>query len=243
MIPINKGAAPQPFVQEIMEFRETTGRRPTWDEIRCKRDVLSSLLAEQGGICAYCMSRILDASSTGSVSDERTAHVEHLLPQSKSSHGEDIDYRNMVAVCSGERGGARENSSCNHTRKTAKKALCCDRARGTQDLAVNPTHPETLRGIRYRANGTIYSEEPSVDRDLTSVLNLNDVKTGLPKNRKAAIERLYTELSNQGKRGGDRAVKAYCRKRLEMLSVPGKDGRFPPYVGALRYFLQRRLDR
>lgn len=230
MIPIKKGSVPRAYTQEIRDFEKAVGRSPVWDEIRCKRKVVAALLAEQGGICAYCMSRIGDANALESTRDERAAHVEHLLPQSRSSHGEDIDYHNMVAVCSGERG-------------EGKKALCCDRARGNQELTVNPTRPETLRSIRYRANGRVYSEDPDIDKDLNAVLNLNGEETGLPMNRKAAVDRLFAKFSALGKRGGDRAVRAYCRKRLDALSHPDADGRYVPYVGTLRYFLQRRLGR
>lgn len=46
-----------------------------------------SLLAEQGGLCAYTGRRI----------DSASAHVEHLLPQAHCESGQDVAYENMVA--------------------------------------------------------------------------------------------------------------------------------------------------
>jgi len=49
--------------------------------------LLDSLLAEQGGLCAYTGRRI----------DHGSAHVEHLIPQAHCARGEDVAYHNMVA--------------------------------------------------------------------------------------------------------------------------------------------------
>lgn len=229
MIPIKKAASHALILRKSETLRRLSAEALHGMKFAVSARSLRLCWQSRGGICAYCMSRIEDANALESTRDERAAHVEHLLPQSRCSHGEDIDYHNMVAVCSGERG-------------EGKKALCCDRARGHQELTVNPTRPETLRSIRYRANGRVYSEDPDIDKDLNAVLNLNGEETGLPMNRKAAVDRLFAKFSALGKRGGNRAVRAYCRKRLDALSHPDADGRYVPYVGTLRYFLQRRLE-
>lgn len=79
--------------------------------------------------------------------------------------------------------------------------------------------------------------------DLNDALNLNGPKTGLKSNRKAVIDRLFVELQQKGKRGGGREVRRFCRERLNVLSKPGADGVYVPYVGVLRYFLEKRLRR
>jgi uncharacterized protein (TIGR02646 family) len=48
---------------------------------------LDSLLAEQGGLCAYTGRRI----------DRESAHVEHLIPQTHCGRGQDVAYDNLVA--------------------------------------------------------------------------------------------------------------------------------------------------
>ncbi len=49
--------------------------------------LLESLLAEQGGLCAYTGRRI----------DLGSAHVEHLIPQTHCERGQDVAYDNLVA--------------------------------------------------------------------------------------------------------------------------------------------------
>lgn len=60
-----------------------------------KEAVQVSLLEEQGCLCAYCMRRI----------SLENVQIEHYLPQHPQSENYDpaltIDYRNMLAVCSG----------------------------------------------------------------------------------------------------------------------------------------------
>ncbi|MCX6899183.1 MAG: TIGR02646 family protein [Verrucomicrobia bacterium] len=62
-----------------------------YDTLRQSPDVvgplLESLLAEQGGLCAY----------TGRKIDSGSAHVEHLLPQAYCERGQDVAYDNMMA--------------------------------------------------------------------------------------------------------------------------------------------------
>ncbi|WP_455135970.1 retron system putative HNH endonuclease [Thermophilibacter sp.] len=145
MIAIEKGNPPGKFVSEVKSYKAENGRPPSWDEIRCKPEVTASLVSEQGGLCAYCMSRIR-ATHDGGIQD---AHVEHIIPQSKSRHGEDVDYGNMLAVCDGKHGESRT-------------AWSCDRFRGNKDLVVNPLQSQTLQFIRYRSDGTILSDDNAV---------------------------------------------------------------------------------
>ena len=226
MVPIKKGRPPQAFVSELKDYEAANGKLPSWEEIRCKSEVTAALVREQGGLCAYCMSRI-EAGWRGSIQD---AHVEHILPQSKSAHGEDVDYGNMLAVCEGKHGESRASWSC-------------DRSRGNASMTVNPLRPQTLQSIRYRGDGTILSDDADVDDDLNNVLNLNGSRAGLKRNRKAVIDSLNTVLQAKGKRGGERAVKKYCRERLGVLSKLDADGKYVPYVGVLRFFLEKRLRR
>lgn len=230
MVPIEKNTPPRELLAEIHAYKAENGMLPAWDEVRCKPEVTASLVSEQGGLCAYCMARIR-ATREGSITD---AHVEHIHPQSKSSHGEDIDYDNMLAVCEGKHGEGSTSWSC-------------DRSRGNKKLTVNPLSPQTLRSIRYRSDGTIIAEDEAINIDLNVTLNLNGQHTGLKQNRKAVIDRLFVELQRVAKRAGrdheDRAVKKYCRERLASLSKVDKNGCYLPYVGVLRYFLERRLKR
>ena len=189
MIAIKKGSPPLEFVSEVKGYEAHNDKLPSWDEIRCKSKVTASLVGEQGGLCAYCMSRIR-ATQGGGIQD---AHVKHVIPQSKSQHGEDVDYGNMVAVCEGRHG-------------ESKAAWSCDRSRGDKDLTVNPLRPQTIQSIRYRSDGTILSDDASINDDLNAVLNLNGPKTGLKSNRKAVIDRLFVEEGEAWRRPGSKEI-------------------------------------
>jgi uncharacterized protein (TIGR02646 family) len=87
---IRKGGRPQAYAQWCAnvagtnkeDFRELPSAQ--------KMELLYSLIAEQGALCAYTMRRI-----DGSIS-----HVEHIKPQSRcrdDQRGTDLDYVNLVA--------------------------------------------------------------------------------------------------------------------------------------------------
>ena len=103
-----------------------------------KQSVRESLMAEQGHLCAYCMRRIPQIDGNPKVS------IEHWCTQAKNSIEMGLDYRNMLAVCSGNRGcGCKDN-------------MTCDARREDSPLFVNPTKPETLIGIQYHNDGSVH---------------------------------------------------------------------------------------
>lgn len=120
-----------------------------------KDEILKSLQEEQGHLCAYCMRRIPQKKKEPGVS------IEHWNPQSKNNRVGGLDYHNMLAVCSGNRGCGDEAS------------LTCDARKGNKSLTVNPLNPETLKTIRYKGNGVIFSDDSAINDDLNERLNLN----------------------------------------------------------------------
>ena len=216
MIPIEKGPAPEQLIDELSQIEKSDNAGAvSWSGISCKQKVLTSLIRDQRGLCAYCMRRI----------GEKNSHVEHIEPQSVTSEGEDVSYENMLAVCQGQYGHGRAGATCDH-------------ARGNRPLTVNPLDASTLRGIRYLSDGTITSDDESVRTDLQETLNLNSEQALLPQNRKAVIDTLNRELYAVGRRKGAGGVRAYCRTRLRSLA---EENPYPEYIGVLRYFLEKRL--
>ena len=72
-----------------------------------KKEVIKSLLSEQGHLCAYCMSRIDENEG------KHKTTIEHCLPQAATSEKERLNYRNMVAVCGRNRDAhSNEDKSC-----------------------------------------------------------------------------------------------------------------------------------
>lgn len=118
MIEIKKGKEPP----ELLAYRKK--KYAAYDNMprEVHEAVLESLMKEQGYLCAYCMCKI---PQTGKMP---SATIEHWEPQSKTSEDKALDYRNMLAVCNGNRGcGKKEYMTCerllekyqSQTRKTS----------------------------------------------------------------------------------------------------------------------------
>ena len=216
MLPINKGQTPRALSDAVRRIKTTPNTTLSWGAVDGKEraEVLDSLLVEQGHLCAYCSRRI----------DGMTAHVEHYVPQSAGSGGDDPDsvsYVNLLAVCDGFEGNAAGQT--------------CDRARGDAPLTVNPLRGETLGSIRFAHDGTIRADDDAVCRDLDRTLNLN--QRLLRRNRHEALLRMEAKLRQVGERGGA-SVAAFCRRYTsEHLSDPG---RRIPYDDILIYFMSKR---
>ena len=138
----------------------------------------------------------------------------------------DLDYRNMLAVCSGNRGCGNE------------KSLTCDSRKGNQIIHVNPCDANTLQGIEYSSDGRIKSANQDIDRELNEVLNLNCEGVSLPQNRKSELDELLNKIKRECS-GGD--FKAYCKKKLSQIQE--KPDPKIPYVGILIWWLEKHVRR
>ena len=148
MIYIKKGAEPK----SLKEYRSQPNA--TYEDFRDKDDIREALLKEQGYLCAYCMSRI----------SKDKMKIEHWISQkSEEGDGEEkaLDFHNMLGVCTGYMSSPYEDQTC-------------DTHRGNIKLEVDPRSQESVAQIAYRADGTIYSENVLINRDLNETLNLNE---------------------------------------------------------------------
>ena len=215
MVEIKKGK--EPLI--LITYKKT--KYATYDAMPkdVHEAVLKSLLEEQGYLCAYCMCRIPQKNKSPSVT------IEHWDRQSKTSHAKALDYRNMFAVCNGNRG-------CG-----ADKYMTCDAKRGNTPLTVHPLLPSTLSSIQYKSDGTIYSLEPNIDKDLNETLNLNCPQTGLVENRRTALQTMVCELSKRRPTGD---IKLICLRLLERYQTETPKS---PYWGILAWWLQRHINK
>lgn len=186
-----------------------------------KAVVLESLMEEQGHLCAYCMRKIPVKNG------HPTATIDHLNPQNAITEEEKLNYKNMLAVCPGNRNAADNND------KT------CDAFRGSlpvskQELSVNPLDANTLRGIKYKGNGIIYSDNETINCDLNKKLNLNCKSMLLPECRASALSALQEEVKRNYP--GRSAGIEYFKKLLEKFTRA--DSNKTPYVGILIYWLE-----
>ncbi len=211
MIPIKKKASPAILLEKQRIARERHLNSNDAYKLLSHDDkmvILKSLMEEQGHLCAYCMRRIPDERELPVDIDPVT--IEHWFPRNPPTHeekGQGLDYTNMFAVCSGNRG--RKN-----TRKL--RDLTCDAKRKDTypQLTLNPCDSVTLANIQYKENGEMFSTDPAVQDDITVKLNLNCISEAvqLPESRRKVLEALQSELPM----GDEEETKEYCTSVLEM---------------------------
>ena len=201
----------------------------TYEEMpsELKKIILDSLLKEQGHLCAYCMRRIPETRKLPlGVSGATIEHWFARNPDSKEDYGQGLDYNNMLAVCSGNRGCGDERS------------LTCDAKRGNKVLKVNPRNADTIYNISYTADGRIKSEDSVIDEDLNKRLNLNCATVSLPENRKAVLDALIEDIRKNGPKGD---IKNYCKRRLDV--IRSMDDKKIPFIGIIIWWLEKHANR
>lgn len=126
----------------------------------------ATLVAEQRGLCCYCMSRI--------VADSQKMKIEHWQSQSDpATQHLQLTFSNLLGACKGGEGGSPDQQHC-------------DTRKGNQALMWNPAtvaHSIEAR-IRYQNNGEINSDDKQFDEQLNTVLGLN---VATLKNRRKGI--------------------------------------------------------
>lgn len=167
MIKIEKTREPHSWT----EHRLTDGA-----EYEATSDLRDALLADQGYICAYCMRRI-PAHDKGTT---ETTRIEHIIPQSKLTREQRMDYRNMVICCPGA------------MTSTFEKDCHCDRHKGEKPISFSPLDQNFINTLSYNTDGSIISTNTIYDREINEILNLN-VEL-LKANRKAVRDQLITTL-------------------------------------------------
>ena len=219
MIEIKKGREPK----ELVEYRQSPEASYENMDGNLKKIVLNQLMREQGHLCAYCMRRIPEKRKLPiGVSGATIEHWFPRNPESGEDYGQGLDYRNMLAVCSGNRG-------CGD-----KRNLTCDAKRGNDELTVNPCDSETLHSITYSHNGKIKSTDPRIEEDLNKRLNLNSEAVSLPENRKQVLDTLIMSIKEKHPSGD---IKPYCRRKLEQIKA--MDDEKIPFVGILIWWLEK----
>lgn len=185
-----------------------------------KNAIRKQLLKEQGYLCAYCMCRIRS----------ETMQIEHYIAQNPQDNSYNpsftIAYTNLLGVCDGDK------KSAGHYQN-----LTCDQHRGNLPLTVDPLNAVTINKIKYRPDGTIYSDDKDIQDDLDVVLNLNCKAAFLQKNRKAALDSLKKTLFK--KLNGKELTKKQLQHFIDGFQAK-EQGAFVPYVGILLWYLEKR---
>ena len=151
MLHIKKGSPPASFINYTKTRAEDPKYRPTFDDMpkKIKDDLRSSLLKEQGFLCAYCMKPLADSGAD--------VKIEHYEPRNADN---ELEYGNLLAVCYGGEGKSYESQTC-------------DTHKGGARLSINPQKFQHVLMLSYRNDGKICISDEVMQNDLDNILNLN----------------------------------------------------------------------
>ena len=168
---IQKTGCPQSYSQWCAKVAGTS--KSDWREVPSilKDQILKTMVADQGGLCAYTMRRI----------DSSSSHVEHIKPQSRCRadlHGSDLDYTNLVACF------PREGMKAKYRYGAQLKGKWWD-IDGAE--FVSPLQPVCEQVFRFKRNGEIEAINDRTEaRTTIAVLGLDHIS--LTEDRKRVIE-------------------------------------------------------
>lgn len=220
MIYIRRGREPV----ELTEYKVRPGACYAELPPETRKAIREQLLEEQGGLCAYCMKRLIGTYQVR-IEHYQARHPEGVQPE----ENRELDYNIMLGVCYGNsiEGGNPEQ-------------MTCDAHRGNRTLTVSPFKPHSIEQIRYSVDGTILSDNPEIEQDLNDVLNLNGEKTPLKLHRKGALDSLKKDLHQKLKGKNHQATMSYLSKLYDHYISPD-DGKKKPYLGIILWYLKRKL--
>ena len=197
-----------------------------------KSRVREALIAEQHGLCAYCMCSIKN--------DGRSTTIEHFVPLSKSKAGA-LNYQNWLAVCKGGQ---------NIPIRSGRRIICCDAKKSNTITTLTPLKRHQMDRIAYYDDGSIYytdKTDPEYRRivnDLNEVYGLNgivdsgsgrsrkDTTSGIVKQRKDTYLSMFEELMRLEEEG---ALTAELIHRFRESLCD--DAEWEPFIGVKLYVL------
>jgi uncharacterized protein (TIGR02646 family) len=220
---ITKNAEPRSLIQ----YRANRG---TFDDMPSdiKDNLRSSLLDEQGHICCYCMKRIPQKLNSKEIEKNYpSCKIEHVKCQSKN-HDQELAYKNILLACNGNHG-------------SPKKMQTCDTYKGENDLSFNPANSainiESL--IKYAANGDIYSDDETINTELSEILNLNT--KDLRDIRAILYKDIQDKIIREGKqRSGKEIQKHFYESEKERLLLRNDD-KLTPFCMIGVYLVNKKL--
>lgn len=221
MLEIKKGNEPK----ELLKYRRQNYASYADMPPAVRKKVMESLLSEQGHLCAYCMSKIDEGGG------KHRATIEHCTPQAVSAEKERLNYKNMLAVCWGNRDAhSNEDKSCD-----AKRGILPLEQQNMKKLDV--FDGRTLVNIQYSADGTIFSDNKDENEDLNKRLNLNCEVRRLKECRLQALHTLHNMIDR--KYPNKTAPKKYFQELLAHYTEQRETK--VPYSGIIIAWLQKKV--
>lgn len=223
---INKQTEPESFT--LWKSQANEDWQPSYDKLQNpeKSDVRTSLVEEQGYLCAYCCCQI---------ENDTSIVIEHFHPQtsSKGINSLDIDYDNLFACCD----GTKIESGTNN------KFFCCDETK--KDIfqseegvrLIKPTLKDELgficeQAFFYTIEGAISPKDTEYEAQAKFTIDLLQLDNReLRKQRKEACAFLFDADNN---------LFDFTPKEFETIKntyCTLQNNRFEPYSNAVLYFL------
>lgn len=210
MIHIRKTQAPAEFIKANKIYKCHFDDMDT----EVKNQLRQSLLQEQGYLCAYCMGAI---ENTG-----KSTKIEHYSPRDNEN---EMDYKNLLAVCHGGEG-------LDYNQHT------CDTHKRDEVLTIDPQTQKDIETICYQHDGTIISNNKKYDEEINSILNLN-VQV-LKDKRKSAWDAVKKILMKKCK---DKSFKKGDLERIyNKYSEKDGSGRYISYCGIVLWNIKRKMS-
>lgn len=205
---IQKATEPQSLTQHRCNTNSN------YDNYAEKDDLRKSLVAEQRGICCYCMQRIRP--------NLESMKIEHWECQDKYPNRQ-LDYDNLLGACLGGTGKSRRDQHC-------------DTRKGNDSVSFNPANllHNVESKLQFLGDGTIQSNDVQFNQEINDVLNLNG--SSLTRNRKAILSALQ--------QGFMRENPSRIAIEKELSKWNGDDGRdLEPFCQVVIYYLRKKLKR
>lgn len=188
------------------------------------KDIREQMWKEQSGLCAYCMKRIKEPGVV------RIEHCRPRHPQDEKEHDRKatLDFKWMLGVCYG-------NSLLRGVKPEDKT---CDVHRGNTELTINPFDEVSVRKIKYKTDGSIYSDDVEINKDVTETLNLNCEALSLPQIRKNVLMTVQDRITKKCK---GKSQDAFMRELERTYASLVQERKLTPYCGIIISWLESKL--
>lgn len=201
----------------------------------CKEAMRKAAWREQGGLCAYCMSRLSGEHAADSKHPEAGGmKLEHFEARNAAGH-RTLDWDNLLGVCPGIVVGQSVDETGTNETGTAH----CDTYRGRlptgqQALSCNPAKAPPDVGALYRydrTRGGILSDDAGAKQNIER-LNLNLAR--LKRNRQGVLDEIRRQLDKDDST-------ARLLELRQHYAQKDTDGRLRPYAGVGLWYVGLKL--
>ena len=222
MIVVRRGKEPNSLLQFRKQYPDADYEldMPT----NVLQDVRTQMWEEQKHLCAYCMKKIVSPNV------ERIEHCRPRHPHGEIEHDKKstLDFKWMLGVCYG-------NSL---TKGVKHEDTTCDAHRGNTEITVNPFDELSIRKIKYRSDGSIYSDDEEINKDVTETLNLNCEAVSLPATRKKVLQEEQSRIMRKCK---GKSQEVFIRELERTYESLVQERNLTPYCGIIISWLENKL--